>query len=191
MYLLKLCRGFFCPLLLIFFFVLVAFLPQAPVNFHNGSRCLVAEGHSGVTRAPRGQPGQRHHGQHTAWHRTPAPPLHDGPQWQQHQAHHAAHRSPGPLPRPQLPAEEIHRLRAGNHWLCVSGPSVPDGERLFCSLFQCFGLSWRMTPQVMQLVEERCAISLSSQIRRAIKWVKKFYTWVQWIFFLFAVKFLL
>lgn len=134
---------------------------------------LVAEGHSGVTRAPRGQPGQRHHGQHTAWHRTPAPPLHDGSQRQQHQAHHAAHRSPGPLPRPQLPAEEVHRLRAGDHWLCVSGPSVPDGER-------CFVLYSSVS--VFLVLQRLCYWQ---------EWVKKFSTWVQWIFFLFAVKFLL
>lgn len=137
--------------------------PNSPLISTTG---LVAEGHSGVTRAPCGQPGQRHHGQHAAWHRTPAPPLHDGPQRQQHQAHHAAHRSPGPLPRPQLPAEEIHRLRAGNHWLCVSGPSVPDGERLFCSFISLF-LSF--------LFHSVCVTDMIETSNRAACWGKVCY----------------
>lgn len=89
----------------------------------------LAEGHGFAAGAPGWQPGQRSLGEHAAGHRPAAPPLHDGPQRQQRQAHHAEDRGPDPLPRPQQPPEEVHRLPPGHHRLGLLGTPVPHGKR--------------------------------------------------------------
>lgn len=85
--------------------------------------------------APGWKPGKHHLSHNSPGHRSPASPLHEGPQWQQHQAHHPENRSPDPLPWPQQPAEKIHSLHSGHYWISLSGTAVPHGVYLVCVWF--------------------------------------------------------
>lgn len=99
-----------------------------------------AAGHCHIAGAYSWKLGQYNHCEHPAGHCTPAPSLHDGPQWQQHQTRHAAYRCSGALPWPELPPEKIHSLHPRLHWLCLPRTAVSNGKRDFPS-FLIFSLN--------------------------------------------------